>query len=149
MANTFLRKISNNVNTTPTTIGNYTVGANLGAVVIGMSVSNTSASQVFANVMIYNGSVEYYIIRNAVVPAEGTLVTVGNEQKVILQTGDSVRASASGNVDVIMSIMETSEIGITDDDGDGGGSGSLEGDLELGSGTVDLETETGIEDLNA
>lgn len=115
MANTFTRKISNNINTTPTAIGNYTVGANLGAVVIGMSISNTSASQVFANVMIYNGSVDYYIMRNTIIPAESTLVTVGGEQKMILQTGDSIRVSASANVDAIMNIMESSEVSVTSD----------------------------------
>lgn len=115
MANTFLRKNSNNINTTLTAVGNYTVGENLGAVVIGMSVSNTSASQVFANVSIYNGATDHYVIRNTIIPAESTLVVAGGEQKMILQPGDSIRVSASGNVDAIMNIMESSEVGISTD----------------------------------
>lgn len=115
MANLFSRKVSSNVSSTPTTVGSYTVGSNVGAIVIGMSISNTNPTQVLANVMINNGITDHYIVRNAIVPAEGTLVTVGDEQKVILQTGDSVKVSASANVDVIMNVMETDTAGISTD----------------------------------
>ena len=120
MANTFLRKISNNISSVETSVGNYTVDANIGAVVIGLSISNTNVSQVFANVIINNGTTDYYIIRNGLIPAAGALVVAGGEQKIILQTGDSVQVSASGNVDAVMNVMETDGVGITDD-GDGGG----------------------------
>jgi len=115
MANTFLRKISNNISSVETSVGNYTVGGNVGAVVIGLSISNTNISQVFANVVINNGVSDYHIIRNALIPAAGALVVAGGEQKIILQSGDSVQVSASGNVDAVMNIMETSEGGISSD----------------------------------
>jgi len=155
MANTFLRKISSNISTTLTSVGSYTVGANIGAVVVGLSISNTTPSQVFANVTINNGSTDYYIVRNATIPAEGTLITVGGDQKVILQTGDSVKVSASGNVDVIMSVMESESVGLTVDGGGGGGGGTtyshLTGDWtdgffysEPGQNNISLNTSLAV-----
>jgi hypothetical protein len=147
MANTFLRKISNNISSVETSVGNYTVGGNVGAVVIGLSISNTNVSQVFANVIINNGTTDYYIIRNGLIPAAGALVVAGGEQKIILQTGDSVQVSASGNVDAVMNIMESSDVGLTIDDIIF--EFTVEGDLGSQSGTEDLETGTGTVDLNA
>lgn len=115
MANTFLRKVSSNVSTTETTVGGYTVGSNAGAVVVGLSISNTNLSQVYANALISNGTTGHHIIKNSIVPAQGTLVAVGGSQKIILQQGDSVRVTASANVDVIMNIMETNTVGVSVD----------------------------------
>ena len=113
MANTFLRKVSSNVSTVETAVGGYT--STNGAVVIGLSISNTTASQVFANVSINNGITSHYIVRNVTIPAQSSVVAVGDNQKIILQTNDSVKVSASANVDVIMNIMESDTIGVSTD----------------------------------
>ena len=65
MANTFLRKISRNIGNTAVTVGDYTVGANIGAVVVGLGISNTIASQVHANVSINNGTDDFYLVKSA------------------------------------------------------------------------------------
>lgn len=144
MSNTFLRKVSSNVSLTETAVGNYTVGSNVGAVIVGLSVSNTNLSQVYANVLINNGIAGHHIIKNGTIPAQGALILVGGSQKIILQEGDSIRVSASANVDAIMTVMESTSVGLTNDGGE-----VLEGDLLTLTGSVDLMAETGTEDLNA
>jgi hypothetical protein len=117
MANTFLRKISRNIGNTAVTVGDYTVGANIGAVVVGLGISNTIASQVHANVSINNGTDDFYLVKSAPIFDSSTLILVGNEQKIVLQTGDSIKvtSSDSSSLDVVMTIMETDGVGITGD----------------------------------
>lgn len=123
MASTFLRKVSNNIGNVATAVGSYTVSANTGAVVIGLTVANTSNVEVLANVSIYNGITDYYLVNRAPIPAEGSLVLIGGEQKAVLQANDSIRVSSTVNnsVDVIMTLLETNSIGISQDSGGGGG----------------------------
>lgn len=108
MANTFTRKTSRNIGTGATQVGSYTVAASTAATVIGMTVSNTTASAVTADVYHYDGANITYIVRNAPINAGGSLVPVGGDQKVVLITGDSiyVKSSAATSLDVVMSILE-------------------------------------------
>lgn len=117
MASTFVRKVSNNIGNVATTVGSYTVAANTGAVVIGLTVANTSNVEVAANVSIYNGITDYYLVKLAPIPAEGSLVLIGGDQKAVLQATDSIRVSSTVNnsVDVIMTLLETDSIGMTID----------------------------------
>ena len=48
------------------------------------------------------------MIKNGTVPSGGSLIVVGGNQKVVLETGDSVKvtSSAASSCDVIMSILE-------------------------------------------
>jgi uncharacterized protein YegP (UPF0339 family) len=117
MANTFLRKLGRNIGTSLTAVDSYTVGANVGAVIVGLNISNTSAAQIIANVVINNGTDNFYLGNRIPVAAGGAVSIAGGDQKIILQTGDSVRvnSSAAGSVDVLMNIMETDGAGITTD----------------------------------
>jgi hypothetical protein len=115
MANQFTVKRSSNIGTTLESVGSYTVPAGNGAVVVGLTVSNTSNAQVFSNVVINDGTNNYYLIKNATIAEEGTLVVVGNGQKIILQANDTVKvnSSSSNSVDAMLSIMETTDVGMT------------------------------------
>lgn len=117
MANTFLRKSSRGIGNVATAVGNYTVDANLGAVVLGLSVSNTTSTEVYANISINNGADDFYLVKYAPIPDGSTLVVVGGDQKVILQPGDSIKveSTADNSLDSMMSIMETNSIGFTVD----------------------------------
>lgn len=117
MANTFLRKISRNIGTSLTAVGSYTVGANVGAVIVGLNISNTSAAQIIANVVINNGTDDYYLTHRIPVAAGGAVSIAGGDQKIILQTGDTIKvnSSATSSLDVLMNIMETDGAGITTD----------------------------------
>ncbi len=108
MANTFTRKLSQNVGTTATAIGAYTVAANTTVVVVGLTVTNKTGSSVAANVYINDGSANTYISANAPISSGSSLVAVGGDQKLVLITGDKVyvESSASSSVDAVLSILE-------------------------------------------
>lgn len=108
MANTFTRKVSRNIGTSPDQIGAYTVGAATSATVIGMTVCNTSASPITVDVYHYDGANSTYLVKAAPINVGGALVPVGGDQKLVLITGDSVyvQSSAATSVDVVMSVLE-------------------------------------------
>lgn len=108
MANTFLRKLSRNVGATASQLGTYTVPGGTTAVVIGLTVTNSTSSAISANVYLNDQVANTQILVNAPVSAGSSLVVVGGSQKLVLETGDSiyVQSSAASSLDAIMSIME-------------------------------------------
>lgn len=110
MANTFTRKTSRSIGTTPVSVGSYTVGSGVTATVIGLSVANRTGTGVSANVYHTDGSNNTYVVYNAPVPAGGTLIAVGGDQKIVLTAGDSivVQSTSATSVDAIMSVLEIS-----------------------------------------
>lgn len=108
MANTFTRKISQNVGTTATAIGAYTVAANTTVVVVGLTVTNKTGSSITANVFINDGAANTYVSANAPISSGSSLVAVGGDQKLVLITGDKVyvESSAASSVDAVLSILE-------------------------------------------
>jgi len=108
MANTFYRKLSRNVGISLTAIGGYTVGADTTAVIVGLTVCNTSGATVAVDITLYNGANEHYIVKAAPISAGGALVPIGGEQKIILAEGDSVKikSDSASSIDAVLSIME-------------------------------------------
>ena len=108
MANTFARKLSRNIGTSPVTVGSYTVGAATQVTVIGLSVANTTGSNVTVDVALNDGANDTYITKSAPVPSGGTLVLMGGDQKLVMVTGDSIKvtSSAASSVDAVLSILE-------------------------------------------
>jgi hypothetical protein len=108
MANSFKRKLSANIGATLEAVGAYTVPASNVATVIGLSISNVSNAGVNVDAVVNNSTVNFYIVKTAPIPTGGALVAVGGDQKIVLEAGDSVQVSCdSGNVDAILSILET------------------------------------------
>jgi hypothetical protein len=110
MANTFTRKLSRDIGTTPIAVGAYVVGSSTTAVVVGLTITNTTGSAVSANVFINDGVANTYVTANAPISSGSTLVAVGGDQKVVLLTGDRiyVESSAASSVDAVLSILEIS-----------------------------------------
>lgn len=108
MANTFLRKTSRSVGTSPASVGGYTVGASTATTVIGLTCANTITTAITVDVVHNDGTNDTYIVKGATVPSGGSLVVVGGDQKVVLEAGDSVKVTSSDatSCDVIMSILE-------------------------------------------
>ena len=108
MANTFTRKTSRNIGTSAVQVGSYTVGAATSTTIIGLTVCNTTASPVTADIYHYDGANATYLVKGAPINAGGSLVAVGGDQKVVLVTGDSiyVQSSAATSLDVVMSVLE-------------------------------------------
>lgn len=106
MANTFKNYFLKNANTTSQNV--YSAGAGVSATVIGMSIANTTESPISANVSVYSAGQGYFMIQNATVAPGGALVPVGGDQKLVLEAGDYMQVSSTGNTDVIVSVLEIS-----------------------------------------
>lgn len=108
MANTFTRKLSRDIGTTASAVGSYTVASSTVAIVVGMTVTNTTGSSVAANIYINASAANTYISANAPISSGSSLVVGGGDQKIVLTTGDAVyvQSSAASSLDVVMSILE-------------------------------------------
>lgn len=103
MANTFKNYFSKNVSSNTVV---YTTASATQTTVIGMTIANITTSPVSANIVINSGGTDYYMVKDATIAAGGALVPVGGEQKLVLETADSLAISATGNCDVILSVLE-------------------------------------------
>lgn len=106
MASSFKSAVLANVGTSATTA--YTAPAATTTTVIGLSVANVSGGAVYTDVTLVKGATTVYLIKNAPVPYGGTLVIVGGDQKVVLETGNyiQVKSTAATSLDVVASVLE-------------------------------------------
>ena len=85
----------------------YTAPVDKDSIILELDVSNTTTSAVSASVEVLDSSAgtDAFIVKEAPIPVGGALQVVSG-QKIILETGDSIRVTASGACDVICSILE-------------------------------------------
>ena len=105
MAEVFTSYANKDVGTSAATV--VTVGSSTQCTIIGLSVANTSASPVTADVYFTRSAVNYYLIKGASVPVGGALVIVGGDQKVVLLTSDALKvvSSAAASLDAVTSVL--------------------------------------------
>ena len=94
MANTFKNKLERQIGTSLATIESYTVPTSTECTVIGLTISNTSASTIKVDVLVNDSTNDFYVVKEAPVPSGGSLVVVGGEQKLVLTTGDALKKGA-------------------------------------------------------
>ena len=103
MANTFKVKTDTGV-TGEATI--YTVGGSTTTVVLGCLIGNTTTGQVTTTVTLVNNDGDNVaLLTNAPVPAGSSLEMLSGN-KVVLETTDEIKVTATGATDVALSIME-------------------------------------------
>lgn len=113
MANTF-KVITDAGITSETTI--YTVASSTTTVVLGVMLGNTTTSQVTATVTLSsdtanragtgttpNSDVE--LVTNAPIPAGSSLELLSGN-KIVMETTDALKLTASGATDIALSVME-------------------------------------------
>lgn len=85
----------------------YTAPASKDSIILELDIANTTAAAVTASaeVLDSSASTDAYIVKDAPIPAGSSLQVISG-QKVILETGDSIRVTASGACDVVCSILE-------------------------------------------
>ena len=101
MANTFLNYTASLTDATETTV--YTVPASTTGIILGCNVANTTTSQVTVDVK----CATKYVVKGAPVPSGSALSVL--DGKLIAEAADTVTvqsSDSSGNVDVIVSVME-------------------------------------------
>ena len=110
MASTFKNGVSVNIGTSETSI--LTGGSGKQTTVIGLSIANTTASAITANVRVTDTSASAtgYIVKGVSVGVGTTAVIIGGDQKLVLEATDilKVTSSASTSVDAIVSYVEIS-----------------------------------------
>ena len=91
--------------TSVTTI--YTAPAAKTSILLELDIANTVNNVVEASVEIFDtsASTDAFLVKNAPVPAGGTLQVVAG-QKIILEATDIVKVTATGAVDVVAAILE-------------------------------------------
>ena len=79
--------------------------------IVGIRLANTTTSQIEADVVITDNSnnVVGYVIKNAPIPAGSSLELIDGGSKIVLQSGDKLRAksTATDSLDVIVSAVDT------------------------------------------
>lgn len=85
----------------------YTAPASKDSIILELDIANTTAAAVTASaeVLDSSASTDAYIVKDAPIPAGSSLQVISG-QKVILETGDSIRVTASDACDVVCSILE-------------------------------------------
>lgn len=104
MANTFKNYAAADVGTSASTI----LTATTQTTVIGMTVANLTTSPITVSVYVTISATDYYVVKDAVVPAGGSLVPIGGDQKLVLETGDALKviSDTATSADVIASVLE-------------------------------------------
>jgi len=101
MANAF--KSFNTTGVTTSTVV-YTAPTATQSTVIGLSIANTTGLATTASLL--RGTA--HIVKNAPVPAGGSLVAIGADQKVVVVAGETINVVADNAVDVCVSVLEIS-----------------------------------------
>lgn len=110
MSSPFKSKVAVNIATTEgaATVVSDTVAASTTHTIVGLSLANTTTSNITVNVFLSKGgSTNAYMVKGATVLPGGSLVVVGGDQKVVLEPTDSIKAysSAASSCDVITSYL--------------------------------------------
>ena len=105
MANTFTSYVARNVGTTPVAL--VTVASATQTTVIGMTIANTTASAITADVYITRSATNYYVVKGATIQAGTSFVPVGGDQKIVLTASDIlyVVTNTATSADVVMSVL--------------------------------------------
>jgi hypothetical protein len=105
MAQDFERNIARNIGTTAVTI--FT--ANSDDAVVGINLANTITSQVKVSVFVTNSSADYYLVKNAPIPASAVLQVLDGGAKFVLQSGDAlkVQSDTATSIDAWVSRVDT------------------------------------------
>lgn len=92
----------------PTTVTD-TVTSNTAHTVIGFSLANITSSNITVSCKLNKSGDSAHLIKDATLLPGGALIVVGGDQKVVLETGDTITAwsSASSSCDVIVSYLSS------------------------------------------
>ncbi len=109
MANEFANAQKVGVTTVQTV---YTAAAGKTCIMLELDIANTTSAVVEASVQMLDKSVNAnyatggrHIVKNAPVPAGGSLMVIAG-QKIVLEPTDIVKVTATGAVDVVAAILE-------------------------------------------
>jgi hypothetical protein len=107
MAQNFRRYIERAIGTSATDIPD---GANFDSydTIVGINLANIVAQQITVSVYISNGGNNYYIIKDAPIPAGSSLQLLDGGAKFVVQSGDrlNIVSDTASSVDAIVSAVD-------------------------------------------
>ena len=105
MAQDFERNIARNVGTSAVTLRT----ANSDDALIGINIANVTTTQILMDVFINDGSNDYYIVKDAPIPAGSALQVLDGGAKVVMQASDvlKVQSDTASSADVWVSVVDT------------------------------------------
>ena len=108
MAQDFERTITKDIDAS---LADIPTTANSDDAIVGIRMANTSSSQITVEVAITDSSdnITAYLIKDAPIPVGSALELIDGGSKIILQSGDKLRAksSATNSLDVVVSAVDT------------------------------------------
>ena len=108
MPTAFKNYLTSNIGVTPTVV--FTSGAGVQTTIYSFTIANikSPAAPITVSAYITSGVTTSYLVKDAPLPTGGTLVVVGEPQKLAMETGDTISVDASVSVaaDVVISIVE-------------------------------------------
>ncbi len=81
--------------------------------IIGLSIANITSGVIAVDVILENSSSRTYVVKAAPIPAGGSLLVAGGDQKVVMWYHDGngdqivVRSNTLNSVDIILSYLES------------------------------------------
>lgn len=106
MANAFKAYTNTGITTEETVL---TGAASTQTTVIGLTIANTTTAAITASLKFNNNDGDnVYIVKDAPIPVGGSLIAVGGDQKIVLESSDTMSVIATGTVDVLGSTLEIS-----------------------------------------
>lgn len=107
MAQNFRRYIERAIGTSATDIPD---GANFDSydTIVGINLANIVAQQILVSVYISNSSNNYYLIKDAPIPAGSSLQLLDGGAKFVVQSGDrlNIVSDTASSVDVVVSAVD-------------------------------------------
>ena len=109
MANVFKNAVKKEIGTSGVDV--YTAGSGVTATVIGATVANRHSSSITVDATITDSSasVTPFLVKAAPIGIGSSLVLIGGDQKVVLETGDkiTITSNTASSADVIISVLES------------------------------------------
>ena len=108
MAQDFERTITKDIDAS---LADIRATSNSDDAIVGLRLANTTTSTINADVAITDSSnnVTAYLIKNAPIPSGSSLELIDGGAKIVLQSGDKLRAKsdATNSMDVVVSAVDT------------------------------------------
>ena len=105
MAQDFERNIARNIGTSASTI--FTADSD--DAVVGINLANVTSNQIKASVFITSSSADYYLLKDAHIPASSALQILDGGAKFVLQSGDAlkVQSDTASSIDAWISRVDS------------------------------------------
>ena len=109
MANTFKNEVFRSSLAADTDSGALaTVGSSTQTTIIGMTIANITSGVIAVGVKLVSGGADTWIVKDAPIPTGGSLVVVGGDQKVVLETTDAIkiRSNTADSMNAVITYLE-------------------------------------------